>query len=219
MESSSVTLRLPRAVRSAALAAVGGKRLTGELAWLSWAGTVWRLAGESGAVFVKRAADLAGERDRMAWLGGRWPVPEVIGFFHAAGDDWLVTREAPGVPLFHPSVGLDPSRVARLFGEILRGLHATDFAAGCPFGVKKPGHVLVHGDYCLPNVLVQDGRLSALIDVGRAGLASPEVDLAAGVWTLQYNFGTGAARDFLDAYGWPPMTDQSIERLRRKYGR
>lgn len=137
MESSSTTLRLPRAVRSAAIAAVGGKGLTGELAWLSWAGTVWRLAGESGAVFIKRAADLTRERDRLAWLAGRWPVPEMVGFFHAAGDDWLLTREAPGVPLYHPSVELDPSRVARLLGEILRGLHATD-AAGCPFGVKKP---------------------------------------------------------------------------------
>lgn len=66
---------------------------------------------------------------------------------------------------------------------------------------------------------MRDGRLSALIDVGRAGLATPEVDLAAGVWTLQYNLGKGFAQDFLAAYGWPPMTDQSVERLRRKYGR
>ena len=27
------------------------------------------------------------------------------------------------------------------------------------------------------------------------------------------------ARTFLDAYGWPPMTDSAIEKLRRKYGR
>jgi aminoglycoside phosphotransferase len=92
-------------------------------------------------------------------------------------------------------------------------------ANDCPFGMKKPGHLLIHGDYCLPNVLVQDGKLSALVDVGRAGLGNPEDDLAAGVWTLQYNYGKGFARPFLDAYGWPPMTDQAIERLRRKYGR
>lgn len=185
---------------------------------MSWAGTVWRLVGESGAVYVKRAADLVDERERTMWLAGRWPVPAVIGFFHALGDDWLLTREVPGVPLYHASVGWEPPRVAKLFGEILRSLHSTD-AAGCPFGIKKRGNVLVHGDYCLPNVLVQDGKLSALIDVGGAGLGNPEVDLAAGVWTLQYNFGDGFARDFLDAYGWPPMTDQTIERLRRKYAR
>ena len=111
-----------------------------------------------------------------------------------------------------------PERVAASLGEILRGLHATE-AGDCPFGVRKRGHVLIHGDYCLPNVLVHDGRLSAVIDVGLAGLGSPETDLAAGVWTLQYNFGRGFARAFLDAYGWPPMSDEAIEKLRRKYAR
>lgn len=236
MESSSATLRLPRRVRAAAQAAVGGSRLTSEFAWMSWAGTVWRLAGESRAVYVKRAADLAGERDRLAWLAGRWPVPEVVGFFHAVGDDWLLTREAPGVPLYHPSVGLSPSSVARLLGQILRDVHRTD-ATGCPFGVAKPGHILIHGDFCLPNVLVVDAgraqgtppnagraqgacpKLSALIDVGQAGLGDARDDLAAGVWTLQYNYGPGLAREFLEAYGAPAMTDAQIERLRRRYGR
>ena len=218
MESSSATLRLPRKVRAAAQAVVGGASLTSEFAWMSWAGTVWRLGGESGAVYVKRAADLAGERDRLAWLSGRWPVPEVIGFYHAAGDDWLMTREAAGVPLYHASVGLPPAGVARVLGEILRDLHRTD-SAQCPFGTPKRGHVLIHGDYCLPNVLVAGGRLSALIDVGRAGLGDPREDLAAGIWTLQYNYGPGCAREFLGAYGAPAMTDAEIERLRRRYGR
>jgi aminoglycoside phosphotransferase len=218
MESSSATLRLPRRVRAAAEAAIGDTRLTSEFAWMSWAGTVWRLAGASGAVYVKRAADLAGERDRLAWLSGRWPVPEVVGFYHAAGDDWLLTREVPGVPLYHASVGLRPAGVARLLGEILRGIHRTD-ASGCPFGSPSKGHVLIHGDYCLPNVLVVDGKLSALIDVGRSGLGDPGDDLAAGIWTLQYNYGPHSAREFLDAYGAPAMTDAEIERLRRRYGR
>ncbi|HEX2681597.1 MAG TPA: phosphotransferase, partial [Candidatus Dormibacteraeota bacterium] len=121
-------------------------------------------------------------------------------------------------PMFDRSVGWEPARVSAKLGEILRGLHATD-AAGCPFGVKKKGHVLIHGDYCLPNVLVHDGRFSAVVDVGGTGLGSPEVDLAAGVWTLQYNYGQGFARVFLDAYGWPPMSDAAIEKLRRRYTR
>jgi len=217
MESSSTTLRLPVKVRALASAVLGGP-LEGELAWMSWAGTVWRLSGVRGAVYVKRAAELAGERDRLEWLQGRLPVPEVLGFFRAAGDEWLMTREIPGVPLYHRSVRLAPSRVARVFGEILRGIHETD-ATGCPFGVAKRGNVLIHGDYCLPNVLVADGALSGLIDVGRTGLGDPRTDLAAGVWTLQYNFGPGHAREFLDAYGSAAMTEPEIERLRRKYGR
>jgi aminoglycoside phosphotransferase len=214
----SSSLPLPQEVRAAAEAELGGGAVTEEFAWMSWAGTVWRLTGGTHSVYVKRAAQLAGERDRLAWLEGRWPVPKIVGFFHASGDDWLVTQALNGVPMFHPSVGWPPGRVAAALGEILRGLHATE-ANDCPFGARKPGHVLVHGDFCLPNVLVDNGKLSGLVDLGGVGLASPETDLAAGVWTLQYNYGKGLARVFLDAYGWPPMTDAAIEKLRRKYAR
>jgi len=214
----SSPLPLPSNVREAVEGALGGAPITEELAWMSWAGTVWRMTGDGRSIFVKRAADLVPERDRLAWLAGRWPVPEVAGFFHESGDDWLVTREVFGVPMYHPSAGWEPIGVAKRLGEILRTLHSTD-TAGCPFGINKPGHVLIHGDYCLPNVLVRDGELSGLVDVGGAGLGNPQDDLAAGVWTLHYNYGKGLARTFLGAYGWPPMTDAAIEKLRRKYGR
>lgn len=209
-------MSLPGEVRSAAEAALGAQLFSAEFAWLSWAGTVWRLAVESRAVYLKRAADLTPERDRIAWLAGRLPVPEVVGFVQAEGDDWLITRELIGVPLNRASLGWEPARVARRLGEILRDIHSTD-ASGCPFGEPAPGHVLIHGDYCLPNVLVQDDRLAGLVDVGRAGLGDPRDDLAAGLWSLQYSLGPGFAPEFLDAYGAPPMTAGGIERLRRRY--
>jgi aminoglycoside phosphotransferase len=199
-------------------AALGSKDFLGEFAWLSWRGTVWRLTGASGAVYVKRAAELAGERDRIEWLTGRLPVPVLVGFVHANADDWLLTREMPGVPLHHPSLGGEPAKVAQRFGEILREIHSID-AAGCPFGEEGAGHVLIHGDYALPNVLVDKGRFSGLVDVGRSGLGDPRDDLAAALWSLHYNYGHGHAAGFLDAYGAPPMTDKEIERLRGRYAK
>jgi aminoglycoside phosphotransferase len=179
---------------------------------------VWRLSGGGRVVFVKRAADLSPEHDRLVWLAGRWPVPESLGLFHDSGDDWLLTREVRGAPLHQAAASWEPERVAAVYGEILRGMHAAH-VDDCPFGARKPGHVLVHGDYALPNVLIEDGKLSAIVDVGQSGLGNPEIDLAAGVWSLQYNFGAGHARAFLDAYGWPPMSDAAVEKLRRKYSR
>jgi len=211
-------LPLPPDVRAAAEDILGHDGIREEFAWMSWAGTVWRLNGERGTLFLKRAADLEGERARLVWLDGRWPVPRTAGFFHELGDDWLLTHPVPGVPMSDKSLGWEPDRVARSLGAFLRELHATD-AVGCPFGVAKPGNVLIHGDYCLPNVLVENGRLSGLVDVGLSGLGNPETDLAAGVWTLNYIYGPGFARRFLEAYGWPPMSDAAIEKLRRKYSR
>ena len=218
MTIEGVGLRMPDEVRAAARASLGTDEVRHEFAWMSWAGTVWRLEGEARVIYVKRAAHLTGERDRLAWLHGKWPVPRLIGLYHGFGDDWLLTQAVQGVPLNDRSIRWGPSTMAVRFGAILRELHAVD-PAGCPFGEPGPGHVLVHGDYCLPNVLVEDGRLSALVDVGGSGLGDPKVDLAAGVWTLQYNYGPGHAREFLDAYGAEPMTDHEIERLRRRYAR
>ena len=215
---SSTGMRMPKEVVEAARAAIGGGDFRHEFAWMSWAGTVLRLEAATKTVYVKRAAHLHDESERLAWLKGRWPVPELIGLFHGFGDDWLLTHAVRGVPLNDRSIAWDGVTMARRLAEILRDLHAVD-ATGCPFGEEGPGHVLVHGDYCSPNVLVEDGRLSALVDVGRSGLADPRVDWAAAVWSLQYNYGPGYGREFLEAYGAPEMTDRQIERLRRSYSR
>ncbi|MBQ9099136.1 MAG: aminoglycoside 3'-phosphotransferase [Clostridia bacterium] len=62
--------------------------------------------------------------------------------------------------------------------------------------------VLLHGDYCLPNIMLQDWRFSAFIDLGSGGVGDRHIDLYWGIWTLQFNLGTAAYTDrFLDAYG------------------
>src|SRR5260370_40759552 len=113
---SSSPMRLPAAIRAAALVATGGGLLQKELAWMSWAGTVWRLEGQSGGVYVKRAGDLQDEHDRTVWMAGRLPAPEGLGLFHAFGDDWLLTRGRPGGPLHEPSLGWRAAAVARRLG-------------------------------------------------------------------------------------------------------
>lgn len=62
--------------------------------------------------------------------------------------------------------------------------------------------VLIHGDYCLPNILLDHWRLSGFIDVGNAGISDRHIDLVWGIWTLAYNLKTTRWSDrFLDAYG------------------
>lgn len=62
--------------------------------------------------------------------------------------------------------------------------------------------VLLHGDYCLPNVMLDDWKLSGFIDVGCGGVGDRHIDIFWGVWTLRYNLKTDAYRArFLDAYG------------------
>lgn len=62
--------------------------------------------------------------------------------------------------------------------------------------------VLLHGDYCLPNILLDDWHFSGFIDVGNGGIGDRHFDLFWGIWSLEFNLKTLKYRDrFLDAYG------------------
>ncbi len=62
--------------------------------------------------------------------------------------------------------------------------------------------VLIHGDCCLPNVMLDGWKFTGFIDVGGGGLGDRHFDLFWGLWSLGFNLKTDryAAR-FLDAYG------------------
>lgn len=61
---------------------------------------------------------------------------------------------------------------------------------------------LIHGDFCLPNIMVKDGKFSCFIDLAMAGIGDRHVDLYWALWSLQHNLGTEKYTDyFLDLYG------------------
>lgn len=73
--------------------------------------------------------------------------------------------------------------------------------------ITRNGHLLksdtlIHGDYCLPNVMLDNWKFSGFIDLGRAGIADRHMDIFWGAWTLMFNLKTDKfCRRFLDAYG------------------
>lgn len=73
--------------------------------------------------------------------------------------------------------------------------------------VQQQGHLLksealIHGDYCLPNVMQDHLKFTGFIDVGNGGVGDRHVDLFWGAWTLGFNLKTDRyAPRFLDAYG------------------
>ncbi len=61
--------------------------------------------------------------------------------------------------------------------------------------------VMCHGDYCLPNVLFQDGALSGYIDVGYAGVGNRYLDLVAARGSIHRNLGEEWIAPFFHEYG------------------
>ncbi len=73
--------------------------------------------------------------------------------------------------------------------------------------VEKYSHLLkndtlIHGDYCLPNIMLDDWKFSRFIDLGNGGVGDRHIDIFWGIWTLEFNLKTNKyASRFIDAYG------------------
>lgn len=73
--------------------------------------------------------------------------------------------------------------------------------------------VLLHGDYCLPNIILNNWKLSGFIDVGNGGVGDRHIDIFWGVWSLWFNLKTNQYYErFLDAYG-RDKADESILKI------
>ena len=71
---------------------------------------------------------------------------------------------------------------------------------------------LLHGDYCLPNIILDNWQFKGFIDLDCAGVGDRHIDLFWGAWTLNFNIGTDQYRDrFFDAYG---RDNINIDRLK-----
>lgn len=82
--------------------------------------------------------------------------------------------------------------------------------------VKKPAvfeNVLTHGDYCLPNILIDPITLevNGFIDLGRCGVSDRYLDLGIAMNTLDHNFGPGYEQIFFEAYGLEEVDQSRIK--------
>ena len=76
-------------------------------------------------------------------------------------------------------------------------------------GKDLQSDVLLHGDYCLPNIMLDNWKFTGFIDLDAAGLGDRHIDLFWGIWSLGFNLKTDAYRErFLDAYGREKVNEE-----------
>ncbi|MFB9760724.1 APH(3') family aminoglycoside O-phosphotransferase [Ectobacillus funiculus] len=78
---------------------------------------------------------------------------------------------------------------------------------------KRPTNedlVFTHGDYCLPNIIINEGKVSGFIDWGRAGISDRYQDLALVIRSIAYNFGENHIPLFLKTYGVTGLDELKI---------
>ena len=70
---------------------------------------------------------------------------------------------------------------------------------------------LLHGDFCLPNIMLDNWQPAGFIDLGGAGVGDRHVDLFWGAWTLNFNLKTDVyCARFLDAYGREKIEEEML---------
>lgn len=167
------------------------------------------------------------ERVRLEWIADRHPAPGVLD--HGADHDaqWLVTAALLG----ECAVGdrwraRRPEAIAAI-ATGLRAMHAIPIDAvpsvwasdswACrqpaSLGPRPPVHepVLVHGDACAPNTLIDlAGEWVGNVDFGDLAVGDRWADLAIASMSLDWNFGEGHQDEFFDAYGM----ERDEERIR-----
>jgi len=71
----------------------------------------------------------------------------------------------------------------------------------------KTAHLLkedthIHGDACLPNIIIDDWKFSGFIDFEGGGMGDRHFDLLWAIWSLEFNLKTKKLKErFLDGYG------------------
>ena len=99
----------------------------------------------------------------------------------------------------------DPLRQGRTAGEAFDRLWATR--------PKEEDLVFAHGDYCLPNILIDADTLAVngFVDLGLAGISDRYRDMALAARSITYNFGEKWVATFFAAYGLDAADPARIE--------
>lgn len=181
-------------------------------------GAVYQINAENGNYFlkIKVGSTFSKERDRLAWFKNKLSVPMVIGLTEKEGAGAMLLTAIEGKNLAVLCKEWSAEKVIDKLVDALRKFHSTD-TQGWPFDKPSSGKILVHGDACLPNFIFKGDSFSGYIDLGDSKLADREVDLAAAVWSLQYNLGPGHGPRFLKEYGYQDATEETAEKLRLQY--
>ena len=178
------------------------------------AAKIYRLSSEDSGLYLKiiegqQTLSLERESRILRWIDGSIPTPRLLYYGVQDGNEYQLTTEVTGIPTYQVEPA-EREHAVKALGEALRMIHSMN-PSGCPIDNRisnrmkqlqendvdtsqfkdQPDESLVftHGDYCLPNIIIEDRELSGVIDWDYAGLADPYADFASCVWSMGYNYG------------------------------
>ena len=162
------------------------------------AAKIYRLSSEDSGLYLKiiegqQTLSLERESRILRWINGRTPTPRLLYYGVQDGNEYQLTTEVTGTPTYQVEPA-EREHAVKALGEALKLIHSMN-PSGCPIDNRignrlkqlqendvdtsqfkdQPDESLVftHGDYSLPNIIIEDRELSGVIDWDYAGLADP----------------------------------------------
>jgi kanamycin kinase len=127
-------------------------------------------------------------------------------FHEAVGEEWCPFRFDLARALSHVEDRVRRDDVCR-DGFHPEHAHLTPAGALAELEALAPDTedlVVCHGDFCPPNMLLQDGAVTGFVDLGELGAADRWWDIAVGGWSVGWNFGEELEPLFYESYGIGP---------------
>lgn len=142
------------------------------------------------------------ERTVNDFLTGKLAVSETVLFVVEGERAFYLKTMLEGETLVEEKYLRNPEELVKLLSQAMRMIHSVDIR-DCPIkSLDSEGDCFIHGDFCLPNILAKDGKVSGFIDTEAGGVGDPWMDYAWCIWSLEYNLGTDQYTGMLlDALG------------------
>ena len=134
---------------------------------------------------------LRSENEKSEWLNQYIKGPKTIAYKEEGGRGYLLREYLKGHTLIEQQYLDNPNRLISILTEIISILRSLD-DKDCPFISKdSAGNDFVHGDLCLPNIIVDDNdEFMGFVDVNNCGKGDKEYDYYWLLWSMEHNLKT-----------------------------
>lgn len=131
------------------------------------------------------------------FLKDKLPVSENVVYEMREGVEFYMKTSVPGTPLSYKEYLQNPELLIDLLVKAMKMVHEVDIhhcsIVNYDSDMASPeatSFCMIHGDFCLPNILATGDRVTGIIDTEAGGIGDPWVDYAWCIWSLEFNLQT-----------------------------
>lgn len=129
------------------------------------------------------------EYNKDCWINDYIISPKPIIFIVEDNKAYYLREYLLGENLCLKKYLCNPLKLINLLVDAINKIHNVK-VQDKKYIIDEGFDTLIHGDFCLPNILVNDNGVSGFIDLGDAGIGDPWRDYAWCIWSLEYNLNT-----------------------------